>query len=124
MKNNTLAWARRYVKDWAYRLRLQDWKITVEVAGSELEAFAHTNINRHHNTANITVRNPVHTPSDNAAVDDLEVTVVHELLHLRFLPVELTLDDRDLKPPKEHEASIDLTAQALVSAARNHRRLF
>lgn len=125
MQSDVLKDAKRYVKEWAYRLRLQDWKFIVKVAGSELEAFATCDYNVCHGIATIKVRDPIHMPDyDKGFCNDLEVSIVHEMLHLRFKPIEQFIDDKELKAPKDHEASIELTAQALVSAARGYRRLF
>lgn len=97
----------RLLRLWQERLRLSDWRVTVEskpladcqgwVQSDPLEC-----------TAKILV-----TPGDRSA---MESTLVHELLHLRLLP----LWDGDCSLPKDklhpRETAINLLAATLLDA--------
>src|ERR1700677_3731773 len=76
---------------WQKRLNLQDWKITIALARAiELKPKTLGNIHwdTDKKTAIIHVLDPAdyHLPFD-AMLQDMEFTVVHELIHLELSPV-------------------------------------
>jgi hypothetical protein len=76
-----------YVNYWQKQLRLMDWNFEIAILEDpeQAEGFA---INRHspnYQCSKITILNPEKVPEHWTGCSDLEVTVVHELLHTRLL---------------------------------------
>lgn len=108
-----------YMQHWVPMLRLEDWEFEVHEApeGSEYYANIRTDVcNRH---AIIRVRDPAKATEEvSGASNDLEITVVHELLHARFGEV---LTELDGKAEYANEAGTEMTAMALVASRRGIR---
>jgi hypothetical protein len=106
-------------KYWQRQLRLEDWDITIVVPEHDPRCYAEIVHHVGHGTAKITLRNPAICPPDLAGNPDLEISLVHELLHLRFAFVGIKKEtpEEDL-----HELGIERTAQALVLLNRGERR--
>jgi hypothetical protein len=106
---------------WQRRLNLQDWKISVVVAhATELKPNTLGNI--HWDNSNKTATLRVLDPADYdlpalAMFDDLEFTVVHELIHLELAPV-LSKFDRDEANRREEEHAVNQMAEALLKLQR------
>lgn len=106
----------RYVEKWVPRLRIENYDIEVIGAPDDFEEYAEAEINPLHLRASITVRDPAKPFTGRSlACKDLEVTMVHELLHVRFAEVILELEG---KARSANEIATEMTAMALVAADR------
>lgn len=109
-----------WVTEWQRRLRLQDWDVKIQVRRRYDMSLANA-----HGTctwelckklAAIEIMDPNdYDPGSWAWVNDVEKTVVHELLHLHFAPFA-SPDDGPADIAQEQ--AIDLIARALVDAKR------
>ena len=97
---------------WKKSLRLQEWDISLK-CDPKLRTYGQTEISPGNRTVVIYLEVP---PSLGNAITDLEVTLVHELLHVRFH--FLHVDEKEFGY-EEVEAAIELTAQALVANRRS-----
>jgi hypothetical protein len=101
--------------EWQKTLRLQDWKILVQIKRTHdmpegLEGCIETT--RTKKDAVIRILDPADYPPKAAWVQDMEATLVHELLHLHFPEV----DENEYHTWVEQ--GIELTARALVDLKR------
>ena len=107
--------------EWQRRLNLQDWKISVEVVRtSELKPKTLGNIHwdGEKKTAVIRVLDPAdYKLPEPAMLDDMEFTVVHELIHLELSPVLTPLQRSDANRMEEEHA-VNHMAQALLDLNR------
>ena len=106
---------------WQKRLNLQDWKITVALArATELKPKTLGNIHwdTDKKTATIHVLDPAdyHLPFE-AMLQDMEFTVVHELIHLELSPVLAPLQRTD-ENRRDEEHAVNHMAQALLDLDR------
>lgn len=108
-----------YVGYWKRQLRLEDWDITIEVPAHDPKGYAEVTRHQCLNAAHMVVRNPYMVPPASLANNDLEVTVVHEMLHIRFPNVDFPRNSAD---DNLFELGIERTAQALVALNRGERR--
>lgn len=117
--DEVLAKAIEYVGFWKKQLRLEDWDVTVTVPAHDPGGYARISHHQCYQHARMTIRHPEMLPPDAYANNDLEVTVVHELLHLRFANVQFPKDG-----PEDiaHELGIERTAEALVAMSRGEKR--
>ena len=106
---------------WQKRLNLQAWKITVAVARStELKPKTLGNIHwdSDKKTAIIHVLDPAdYTLTFEAMLQDMEFTVVHELIHLELSPVLAPLQRSD-ENRRDEEHAVNYMAQALLDLDR------
>lgn len=109
--------ADRLLKKWQEILRLQDWDIYLKIGRFHEvhnEALAHCRHSTTKNSAEIMLRAPQDLrpteswPGDN----DVELTIVHELLHIKFAP--LSIPDR---LEVEQEQIVESLARTLVRLA-------
>jgi hypothetical protein len=109
---------------WQKRLNLQDWKIAVLVVRSgELKPKTLGNIHwdGEKKTAVIRVLDPAdYKLNHQAMLDDMEFTVVHELIHLELSPVLSPLQRNDANRMEEEHA-VNHMAQALLDLERTGR---
>ena len=106
---------------WQKRLGLQDWDVTLEVVrGTDLKPKTLGNI--HWDTERKTATIRVLDPADyklplHAMLEDIEFTVVHELIHLEIAPVlsHFTRSDADRT---EEEHAVNHMADALLHLDR------
>jgi len=110
----TASFAQEKLSQWQKRLNLQDWNITIQVArASELKPKTLGNIhwNLDKKTAIIRVLDPAdyHLPTFQAMLEDVEFTVVHELIHLDLAPVLTDLQRSDANRREEEHAVNHLT---------------
>src|SRR5437868_3473857 len=102
---------------WQKRLRLQDWNITLVVSrATELKPKTLGNIHWDTDKKVATLR--VLDPADyklpfNEMLQDLEFTVVHELIHLELSPVLSPLQRNDANR-REEEHAVNHLADALL----------
>jgi hypothetical protein len=99
---------------WQKRLRLEDWKIDVKIVRIwELEqgTLGHIDWSIPHKTATIKVLNPsdYELPKDKIPAD-MELSVVHELVHLHLSVLPLNKSSRNAE-----EQVVSMIADALVS---------
>ena len=90
-----------WVQSWQKRLRLDDWKIDTRVVRtSELkpDTLGHLKWNSVSHTATIKVLNPADYDIPAADVaEDIEYTVVHELIHLQLSALPRDLNRKDIE---------------------------
>ena len=106
---------------WQQRLNLEDWKISVEVArASDLKPRTLGNIHwdTDKKTAVIHVLDPAdyHLPFQDV-LQDIEFTVVHELIHLQLAPVLAPLQRNDANR-REEEHAVNHMTEALLHLDR------
>jgi hypothetical protein len=106
---------------WQKRLNLQDWTISVEVSRSGV-LKPRTLGNIHWDTVKKTAVIRVLDPADYrlpmpAMLDDMEFTVVHELIHLELAPVLAPLE-RSEANRRDEEHAVNHMAQALLDLNR------
>ena len=125
------ALAERYAAEklwmWQKRLNLQSWDIAVVVArASELKPKTLGNIrwDREKKTAILRVLDPAdYTLPFDAMLQDIEFTVVHELIHLEMVPVLSDLQRTDANRVEEEHA-VNHMADALLTLARGRQDPF
>ncbi|HUB83888.1 MAG TPA: hypothetical protein VMB03_34070 [Bryobacteraceae bacterium] len=105
---------------WQQRLNLQDWKLSV-VASHPSELKPETLGNIHWDTPTKTAVVRVLSISDYkmacpAALSDMELTVVHELVHLTLSPLRSSATNRE-----EEEHTVNQIAEALLKLDRQSR---
>jgi hypothetical protein len=102
---------------WQQRLRLQDWTISVKLArASDLRPKTLGNINwdRRERSAVISVMDPDdYKYAGHAMLDDMEMTIVHELVHLHLSGLPRNDDTK-----KVEEQAVNLLAEALIKLDR------
>jgi hypothetical protein len=118
--------AERYASErlsvWQKRLKLEDWNISLVVArATELKPKTLGNI--HWDTDKKTAIIRVLDPADyklpfNEMLQDLEFTVVHELIHLELSPVLSPLQRNDANR-REEEHAVNHFADALLKLDRD-----
>ena len=108
---------------WQKRLNLEDWKISVEVSrASDLKPRTLGNI--HWDTDKKTAVIRVLDPADYRlpfadVLQDIEFTVVHELIHLELAPVLAPLQRNDANR-REEEHAVNHMTDALLHLDRDH----
>jgi len=109
------------LSEWQNRLNLQDWKITVMVVrAADLKPKTLGNIHwdGEKKTAVIRVLDPTdYKLKDRAMLNDIEFTVVHELIHLELSPVLSSLQRNEANRIEEEHA-VNHMAQALLDLDR------
>ena len=106
---------------WQQRLKLQEWDVSVIIARStDLKPKTLGNI--HWDTAKKTAVIRVMDPADyqmpmKEMLDDMEFTVVHELIHLELVPV-LSDVSRNEASRREEEHAVNQMADALLKLQR------
>jgi hypothetical protein len=106
---------------WQKRLNLQDWNVTVAVVRSN-ELKPKTLGNIHWDTEKKTAILRVLDPAEyqmpfREMLDDMEFTVVHELIHLELSPV-LSQFSRNEANRREEEHAVNHMADALLKLER------
>src|SRR5579863_7369375 len=113
--------AREKLSVWQKRLDLQDWDVALEVVrGTELKPRTLGNIHWDSDKKTAVIR--VLDPADyrlpfHEMLDDMEFTVVHELIHLEIAPV-LTHFTRSDADRTEEEHAVNHMADALLHLDR------
>ena len=106
---------------WQHRLNLQDWNISVVIArATDLKPKTLGNIHWDNDkkTATIRVLDPAdYQMSVTEMLDDMEFTVVHELIHLELAPV-LSEFSRNEASRREEEHAVNHMADALLKLQR------
>ena len=111
-----------WLQSWQKRLHLEDWKIEVKIAriwDLEQGTLGHIDWSESHKTAVIKVLNPVDYDLPKEKVpEDVELSIVHELVHLQLSPLPLNKSSRDAE-----EQAVTMLANALVELAHHERPL-
>ena len=106
---------------WQKRLNLSDWRVSVMVVRTgDLKPKTLGNIHwdTKKKTAVIRVLDPAdYKMTQQAMLDDMEFTVVHELIHLELSPVLSSLQRNDANRLEE-EYAVNHMAQALLDLER------
>jgi hypothetical protein len=106
---------------WQQRLKLQSWTITLGVArATELKPKTLGNIHwdSEKKTATIHILDPAdYSLPFEAMLQDMEFTVVHELIHLELSPVLAPLQRTD-ENRRDEEHAVNYMAQALLDLDR------
>ena len=104
---------------WQPILRLRDWKVSAVFADQTATqaCSATTRIHVGHKSAKVYICEPSQIDPDWQGVRDIEVTLVHELLHLHAATFDEVLKE-GTRGHDHLEQMIELTAQALVKARR------
>lgn len=112
----------KLVKYWQPRLKLKDWNFSISFADDlEIEAKLKTGFARTHSSymskeARILIKPYDKISKDVIGCKDIEVSVVHEMLHMLCLPFD-SFKEEDM----EHDAlehTVETLAIALVSEKR------
>jgi len=109
--------AEGWVHTWQKRLALEDWKIEVKIVRVwELpqDAVANVHWSIPNKKATVKVLNPVDStlkPSD--VIDDTELSVVHELIHLSLAKLPLDPNHTELE-----EQTVNHISSALLDLSR------
>lgn len=98
---------------WQKRLRLQDWRVTVQLVRKYVLPDCHAEIESHSRTkiAKMKIVAPGDRDPEWADETELEWSLVHELMHL-YCPDYSPSDDEDV----EFETMLNLVSEALVTA--------
>jgi hypothetical protein len=107
-----------WLRMWQKRLRLEDWKIEVRIVrvwDLERGTLGHIDWSAPRKTALIKILNPAdyELPKDKIAAD-MELSVVHELVHLHLSALPLNKSSR-----RAEEQVVSLLADALVNLERS-----
>jgi hypothetical protein len=104
---------RRLARKWQDRLGLRDWKVEVQFWDRKQlgEFYGEVMVNRKRRVADVRVLKPKDWPKSETELDDesIERTVLHELLHVWFNPLEREDDS-------ENEIAIEQAINALCVA--------
>ena len=105
-------------EEWQKILRLQDWNVVAKIkrqSGVKENSQAHCSWTIQNKQATVIILDPIDYPEDLSFPQDMEHSLVHELLHLHFCPF-----DDEVDTPKEIaiEQAVDLIACALIKLHR------
>ncbi len=104
---------------WQERLKLRDWHITIRYADyAEMDdgnTSGHVECDEEHRLAKIRILHPDHYPNDSWLPQDIEATVVHELLHVLLEPLGWPASRRGQIGA---EQALNALSSTLVSLAR------
>jgi hypothetical protein len=107
------------LQEWQKRLRLQDWIIKVRTARAyELPeaSMACVNSTLENKTASILILDPIDYEPGLMLPQDMENSLVHELLHLHLLPIHGDDDSKHVAV----EQAIECIASGLIAAHREN----
>jgi hypothetical protein len=118
---------KQHLDYWVPMLRLDDWNLDVREVDYDKDNnyWARIKTTPWSRSAVMEVVNPVSDPDSKEETAELllEVSVVHELLHLRY-PYEHLGVSYDNKPAwYTYEAATEMTARALVASRRGIERI-
>jgi hypothetical protein len=109
------------LQEWQKRLRLQDWNIDVKIkrARDILDGCqAEVNWVLTKKMAIISIMDPFDYPSDSMEPQDMEDSLVHELLHLHLAPISNYGNDDNYQIFEEQ--AIESIASGLIAAYREN----
>lgn len=104
-------------EEWQKILRLQDWIVDLKISRERdfvtKDANAEISLNEQHKLAFVKILDPVDFDEDQFSPQDMEKSLVHELLRIHFWP----LRESDANETAEEQA-INMIAGALVDLYR------
>ena len=106
---------------WAKELNLQSWELVIQFKSyRDLHSnWAELTPHPHYENAELYVARWLDRQDcEDPAAGDVEVSVVHELVHLRFWSANSCFDDAGSLVKAIYEAAVEKTAQALVRQRR------
>ncbi len=104
--------------EWQQRLRLQDWDVSLKFEKYS-EGLGNVRMCAKYKSAEIIIREPAFIDPDELGNKDLEVTLVHELLHVQAGHLTHFLAEKQNdRYYDEMERLVELTALALVKLKR------
>lgn len=103
-----------YVEYWRDILKLRDWEFTVKIIDDPEDGFANVQHYPNIQLAKIQVLSPGKIPADWPGCKDVEVSVVHEMLHTRFHHCMRI----NKKADAHEEMAIERCAQVMVALRR------
>lgn len=108
---------------WQKRLCLQDWKVSVQMAGRDAsnDGHARTRISDNFKEARIFICRPEDCDPDWHGKIDAEQSLVHELLHLHADTFDKKIEDKSAEQ-KYLEFTIDAIANSLVELSRKRTK--
>ena len=108
-----------WIREWQRVLRLQDWRVNIALAREnempDTGMHGQTWIHPEHKRARIWLRHPLDYQDRGGCEDDIEQTLVHEIVHLHF---ERFYDKNESPTQTAQETAIDLIACGLVELKR------
>lgn len=109
----------RLLKNWQRLLRIQDWNIKLRLVrdsrwpnhglGSHSSSFQESEIK---------ILDPRYIDPDWFGTKDIEVTLVHELLHIKFLYARKNKENKENDVDDQEEFAIESLARVLVALRR------
>jgi hypothetical protein len=131
LEEDELSEAKQYLSYWQRELRLDhiDFRMLIQNVEEDQDTLANCKVAPIRHRQKIIIRHPSQsTEADKADFRrDLEVVIVHELLHTKEFPWRdhpdiMKIMDEDKWLNRLHEDSLDATAEALVRARRGIKR--
>lgn len=119
----TIEVLRRWLRYWQKLLSLQDWEIVVRICAPDdmdnKEVQGEVEYQAHKKAAVVRLLDPRDYPPNPSWPQDMERTLVHELVHLHF--AEKTTDEKLTGPVFDlvEERVVNATSQALVDLRRS-----
>jgi hypothetical protein len=108
---------------WQPKLRLDNWKFSFKIHDDvkDIECFALNKQDPNYEIATIEVLDPSKIPESWKGCRDIEVTILHELLHTRLLYVAPLPEKKKEKGKKANwqvEMAVETISRAMVAAKR------
>lgn len=107
---------RQLCEKWQKRLRLQDWHVGISYKRAhEMDVFGSEgciDVNEEHRWAKIDILNPNDDWPNRFVPRDTEFTVVHELIHIHFAPLNIEGHN------KAEEQAINALTEAILGRKR------
>jgi hypothetical protein len=106
--------------EWQKVLRLQDWDVRTSIVRRSVFTNAETNaeisVNVQHRIAQLRMLDPIDYDPLNVNPQDMEKSLVHELLHIHLWTFTVDLDGSN---KDAEEQAINMIAGALIALKRN-----
>ncbi|WP_157800947.1 hypothetical protein [Bacillus solitudinis] len=105
---------------WQEKLRLRDWIITIRIVREkemDPNRAAEISWTLSKKMASVRILDPIDYPDGLMAMQDMENSLVHELLHLHFAPIHEDAHDREHYEVFEEQA-IESITHGLIAVAR------
>jgi hypothetical protein len=109
--------AEEIVRYWQKQLRMLDWVFTIEIMDDpkDFDCYGSMAHSLNNQQGFLKLMNPEKIPTEWTGVRDLEVTIVHEMIHTRFI---YAISPKKKKKNYHQELAIESTAKALVANKR------
>jgi hypothetical protein len=114
---------RQKCAEWQKILRLQDWIVTTKISRErdmeESDRNAEIEANLPKRMATIRILDPVDYPPNLVEEQDMELSLVHELLHIHLFPLFADRED-EIRMVAEEQA-IEAISRGLIELSRKHK---